>query len=49
MATLPLYDLIELTSVDPNTVYSKENGKILGVVDSAMYGPDDDNRDGTIE
>lgn len=49
MATLPLYDLIELDSIEANKTYTKDNGGIIGSVDDALYGPDDDNEDGTIE
>lgn len=49
MDTHPLYDLIELKDLKCNTVYSKENGGILGVVDNAIYGADDDNKKEIVE
>lgn len=49
---LPINDLIELTSIRQNTTYTLDpnaTDRIIGVVDGATYGPDDDNRNGFIQ
>lgn len=38
-----IHDLIELSGIASNTVYSAANGTILGVIDGATYTGDNDN------